>query len=102
MRKTEIFENVLNAVSQTTEIGKKEILSDSRDEEVVDARSILVHLLIEIGFYPGQVATHINKTPAGVRYLQINFTSRMKSSKLLASNFKVIRKQLESNYYISK
>lgn len=96
MCKTEIFANALKIVSQETEIPGETILGNSRKEEVVDARTILVTILLELGLYPEQIATYLNRTPAGIRHLAGIFPSR-KRKKLLQMNLQVIRKKLESN-----
>lgn len=54
MFKSEIFIKLLDAVVQETEIPSKDILSDNRNMEVVDARYILVFLLYENGIYPSE------------------------------------------------
>lgn len=97
MCKTEIFADLLNMVSRVTEVSADDILSDCRMEEIVDARCILVFLLNEMGFYPGQIAILINKTPAGIRYLLLSCSSRFKGNTIIESNLKVIREQLKSN-----
>lgn len=43
MKKSEIFQIVLDIVSDCTEISKEKILSNSRIAEVVDARCIAVY-----------------------------------------------------------
>lgn len=45
MKKSEIFQIVLDIVSDCTEISKEKILSNSRIAEVVDARCIAVYWL---------------------------------------------------------
>lgn len=45
MKKTQLFNTVLNLVSQETEIPECIILSRSRSTDVVDARCILVKML---------------------------------------------------------
>lgn len=69
MCKSEIFNRVLDVVSQQTEVSREQILSRSKSMEVVDARCILFRLLQEQGLYPGQIATQARKTPAAIRYL---------------------------------
>lgn len=52
MCKSEIFAEILEIVSQETEISVERILSSDKDTETVDARYLLVHILSEMGFYP--------------------------------------------------
>lgn len=73
MCKSEIFAQIMNAVSIETEVSGTLILSNSKSMEVVDARSILAKLLQESGFYPMQIARFMRKTPASIRFLLTNY-----------------------------
>ena len=84
MCKTEIFAKIINAVSIETEVSEPLILSNSKVTEVVDARSVLVKILSEEGFYPGQIAQYIYKTAASVRYLLNDFERRKSRNKIIA------------------
>ena len=65
MCKSEIFAEILEAVSHETEVSAPQILGLSKQMEVVDARSILVKLLQERGFYPIQIARFMRKLVSG-------------------------------------
>lgn len=56
MCKSEIFAETINLVAQETEIPASRILSSDKDTETVDARYLLVQLLVERGMYPSQKA----------------------------------------------
>lgn len=60
MCKSEIFAETINLVAQETEIPASRILSSDKDTETVDARYLLVQLLVERGMYPSQIAPKIN------------------------------------------
>lgn len=94
MCKSEIFAEILNLVSQETEIPAHRILSSSKDAETVDARYLLVKLLVESGIYPSQIASKIHKTKRAVNYMVSNFQERMKGGKMLGINYENIRKQI--------
>lgn len=47
MCKSRIFNEILKAVSEETEVPADCILSNKKDEDTVDARYILVHLLMQ-------------------------------------------------------
>lgn len=49
MKKSEIFSQILSDVSSEAEIDSDRILSDSRVEEVVDARYLVIFLLLAKG-----------------------------------------------------
>lgn len=97
MCKSEIFNRILDVVSQQTEIPREQILSSSKSMEVVDARCILFRLLQEQGLYPGQIATQAGKTPAAIRYLLAHFEDRVKTNKIVKIYLQNIRKRIESN-----
>lgn len=54
--KTIIFEQILTAVEQATEVNRALILSKNKQREVVEARSLLFHYLYCEGFTRRQVA----------------------------------------------
>lgn len=54
--KTVIFEQILSAVEQATEVPRTLIISRSKRKEVVEARSLLFHYLYIEGFTRRQVA----------------------------------------------
>lgn len=54
--KTIIFEQILSAVEQATEVHRDLILSRNKQREVVEARSLLFHYLYCEGFTRRQVA----------------------------------------------
>lgn len=56
MRKSEIFAGILADVSSEAEIDSDRILSSERKEEVVDARYLVIFLLLGNGFYPAMIA----------------------------------------------
>lgn len=96
MCKSEIFNRVLDVVSQQTEVSREQILSRSKSMEVVDARCILFRLLQEQGLYPGQIATQARKTPAAIRYLLSHFEDRVKSNKMVKIYLQNIRNASET------
>lgn len=55
MCKSEIFAETINLVAQGTEIPASRILSSDKDTETVDARYLLVQLLVERGMYPSLI-----------------------------------------------
>lgn len=56
MAKREIYARIAGAVATAAEMDLRTILSDSRSEEVVQARCILIYFLYEAGFFPAQIA----------------------------------------------
>lgn len=97
MKKEEVFQDVLKAVSDVTGL-KKESIINSRSEECSDARYILVRYLYKL-LPTSSIAELLNRTNQGVRYI-LNRSS--KDSFWVESNWKAILKSLESKYFIMK
>lgn len=95
MCKTQIFNDILQIVSEETEINEALILSDNKSTAVVDARSILVDILRENGLYPVQIAEYLHKTPAGIRNLISGFENRKRSNGILAIYSQRIRNRMK-------
>lgn len=68
MRKSEIFAAILSDVSSKAEIDSDRILSSERKEEVVDARYLVIFLLLGNGFYPAMIAERMGMTHACVKH----------------------------------
>ena len=94
MCKSEIFAEILEAVSRETEVTAAQILGCSKQMEVVDARSITAKLLHEKGLYPEQIAVLLHKTAASIRYLLSNYESRKSANKIIAIYAQNIRKAI--------
>lgn len=94
MCKSEIFAEIIEAVSRETEVSAAQILSDCKHTDIVDARSVLVNILSETGFYPEQIARYIHKTAAAVRYLLNDFERRKSKNKIIAIYMQNIRKSI--------
>lgn len=74
-----------------------QILGNSKQMEVVDARSILVKLLQESGFYPIQIARFMRKTPASIRILSANYENRKSANKIIVIYMQNIRKSMKKD-----
>lgn len=94
MHKTQIFNEILEFVSEETEIPEFTILSNSKIIPVVDARSIVIKLLSEQGLYPIQIADLLHKTPASIRNLLNNYNFREQSNKIIAIYAQNVRKRM--------
>lgn len=99
MCKSEIFAETINLVAQETEIPASRILSSDKDTETVDARYLLVQLLVERGMYPSQIAPKIHKTKRAINYMISNFQERMEGGKMLRIYWENIRKALGNNWF---
>ena len=98
MNKTEIFAEILEAVSYATEVPPCRICSHVKETEVVDARSILAKLLHEAGIYPAQIADFLGLTPSCVRRLLTDYEQRVQTNKMMARYAQHIRNTLASKH----
>lgn len=80
MRKSEIFAGILADVSSEAEIDSDRILSSERKEEVVDARYLVIFLLLGNGFYPAMIAERMGMTQRAVRSAISGFETRLANS----------------------
>lgn len=97
MPRTDIYRAIINAIEKETEISEDRILSKAKTTEVVDARAILVNMLLENGFYPSQIARYIHKTPSSVNNLIRDYKDRIKANKIIQIYLTNIRKDITNN-----
>lgn len=98
MCKSRIFNEILRAVSDETEVSEDRILSNRKDEETVDARYILVHFLDKSGISHSSIAKFINKDIRTVNNIITGFDARMRSRKMFGINLEQIRKALGNSF----
>lgn len=94
MGKSEIFKKILAAVEEETEVRKEMILSGNKQEEVVDARSLLIRILYEQGFYPIQISELSGICSRCIHPFIVNFNERKQNHKLLGVNYERVKKKL--------
>jgi hypothetical protein len=94
MGKKELFNMVLTLVEEETEVTRDLILSGNKKEEVVDARSLLLYLLSDIGFYPAQMAVLTGICLRCITPLIQNFSSRASSRRMLGIYLEKTRRKL--------
>ena len=59
--KTQIFNTLLDIVSQECEVTKEDILSHNKAEWIVDARTILVYFCKDYGLHNAEIAKFLNR-----------------------------------------
>jgi tRNA 2-selenouridine synthase SelU len=75
--KTKLFNTMLEVVSEVCEVPAQEIVSTKKDEEVSDARIILVWLCSRGGLRPKEIAKFLNrKAPNFVSECRTKYTVR--------------------------
>jgi hypothetical protein len=97
MYRKEIFAKVLAEVEQITELSADVIVSKKRNEEIVDARCLLVYFLNEQGLYPCQIAQLMDLSLRHINDILSSFSERRESRKILRINYELMRKSLGSN-----
>lgn len=100
MCKSRIFNEILKAVSEETEVPADFILSNKKDEDTVDAIYILVHLSSRSGISHSSIAKFINKDVRTVNNIVTGFDARMRSRKMLEINLEQIRKALGNSFFL--
>ncbi len=100
MCKSRIFNEILKAVSEETEVPADCILSNKKDEDTVDARYILVHLSSRSGISHARIAKFINKDVRTVNNIVTGFDARMRSRKMFGINLEQIRKALGNSFFL--
>lgn len=94
MYKAQIFQEVLSAVVEATEIESGLILSGCKQEEVVDARALLIRLMNEKGLYPIQISRISGINIRSVAQFLLGFRDRINSRKILRMNYDRLKNQL--------
>ena len=81
--KSELFAKVMEAVTEVTELREEQILSKTKTDDLVAARSLFVHHCIGMGIPSISVAQYLGRTGTHCvgRYL-VNYQSFMKTSYL--------------------
>lgn len=99
MCKSRIFNEILQIVSEETEVPSDCILSNKKDEDTVDARYILVYFLSKNGISHASIAKFINKDIRTVNNIITGFEARMRSRKMFGINLEQIKKSLGNSLF---
>ena len=94
MYKMQIFQETLSAVVDITDVEQAQILSGCKQEEVVDARSLLVKLMSDKGLYPMQISKTTGINCRSVTKFLVGFKARINSRKILRMHYEKLRNQL--------
>jgi hypothetical protein len=94
MYKLQIFQDTLNAVSEETEVEIEKILSGCKEEEVIDARVLLIKLMHDKGLYPNQISTLSGICSRSVNRFLLDFYTRISSRKMMRINYDKLKNNL--------
>lgn len=90
----QIFQDTLSAVVEAMEVEQNQILSGCKQEEVVDARSLLIKLMSDKGLYPVQISKITGLNSRSVNQFLLGFNERINSRKILRINYERLKIQL--------
>lgn len=98
MHFTSFFNRVIGVVSEVTEISRNEILSKSREQEVVDARCLLIYILYRMyNLSFKQIGHLINRSGENVSYHAHNFECRKSQNQILKIQYEITAKKIQEN-----
>lgn len=90
----ELAHSIIIAVERETDISKSQILSNTKQAEIVDARHLAIKLLSLNGIYPERIAGVFGISRRNVHYALSSFEDRLRFNYQLRNNYEIIRKQL--------
>lgn len=94
MYKMQVYLDTLSAVAEETEVEMEKILSGCKEEEVVDARILLIRLLSEQGLYPIQISKFTGICQRSVNRFLLDFSDRISSRKIMRLFYDNLRNKL--------
>lgn len=94
MYKMQMFQEALSAVVEEMEVKQEQILSGCKQEEVVDARSLLIKLMNDKGLYPVQISHLTGLNIRSVTQFLLGFKERINSRKILRMNYERLKNKL--------
>ena len=94
MYKMQIYLDTLSAVAEEAEVEMDKILSGCKEEEVIDARSLLIQLLYDQGLYPIQIGRFTGICQRSIDRFLLDFPDREASRKMMRINYDNLKKKL--------
>lgn len=94
MYKMQVYLDTLSAVAEETEVEMEKILSGCKEEEVIDARAILIRLLSEQGLYPIQISRFTGICVRSVNRFLLDFQDRIVSRRMMRLFYDNVRKKV--------
>ena len=95
MKKSEIFQMVLSAVSEQTEIQPTDILSFARTEELIDARCMVVYFCKMLGLTTTYLQEQMHRQSSNsIQHLYNMYATRRQYNRFFAHNSLIVERQL--------
>ena len=101
MGKQEIYNKVLSLIEEETEVSRELILSGNKQEEVVDARALLIYTLYETGFYPSQISALTGICGRCINTFILNFEERKECRRMLRIYYDKAKRKLGESEELS-
>ena len=90
----QVYLDTLSAVAEETEVEMEKILSGCKEEEVIDARAILIRLLSEQGLYPIQISRFTGICVRSVNRFLLDFQDRIVSRRMMRLFYDNVKKKV--------
>lgn len=94
MYKMQVYLDTLSAVAEETEVEMGKIISGCKEEEVIDARAILIRLLFEQGLYPIQISRFTGICQRSVNRFLLDFQDRIMTRRMMRLFYDNVRKKI--------
>lgn len=91
--KKEIFNKCLEAIEETTDMKFPKIMQ-SRTDEAVCARMLLVRVLTDVGFSESDIREYTFMKQQRINYLKNESTTRMMHNRMFAALYEEVKKSL--------
>lgn len=99
MKKEQLFNSLLQVVSEECEISAEDIMSANRTIEVVDARHILVKCLSECGMYVADMARLTGLSVRSINHILCEFDNRIRYGYYIRNNYARIKQLISNNHF---
>ena len=94
MYKMRVYLDTLSAVAEETEVEMGKIISGCKEEEVIDARAILIRLLFDQGLYPIQISRFTGICQRSVNRFLLDFQDRIMTRRMMRLFYDNVRKKI--------
>lgn len=98
----ELADHVLSLVAEELEVTKEQILSKSRNAEIVDARHTTAKILHIHNVYPSRIASLLGLSPRNIHYVITSFDARIQTNRKLRNIYAKLEKQFGNNSEITE
>lgn len=99
MKKNDVRNFCLELVANEVEISGEDIMSQSKSEDVVDARHLTIMLMYDIGLYPTAIAKLMGCTARNINAIISGFALRCERRKLLRNSYEKLKKHIGNNCF---